>query len=113
MRTQGDDVAEVLALLGVRPRWQRESRRVIGIEAIPAAELGRPRIDVVCRISGFFRDAFPHVIALLDEAFDLVSALDEPPEVNPVRAHRLEAQRDLEASGLAADEAWQIGRAHV
>ena len=107
MRTQGDDVAEVLSLLGVRPRWQRESRRVVGLEVIPLAELGRPRVDVVCRISGFFRDAFPHVIALLDEAIELVSALDEPADANPVRAHRLAAQQALEDAGATAEDAWQ------
>ena len=68
MRTHGDDVAQVLALLGVRPVWQKENRRVVGVEVIPLEQLGRPRIDVVVRISGFFRDAFPHLIALLDEA---------------------------------------------
>ncbi len=107
MRTQGDDVAEVLALLGVRPRWQRESRRVVGLEVIPIEELGRPRVDVVCRISGFFRDAFPHVIALLDEAVELVSALDEPAAANPLRAHRLQARDALLRAGASADEAWQ------
>ena len=68
MRTAGDDVAEVLALLGVRPTWDEASRRVTGLEVIGLAELGRPRIDVVVRISGFFRDAFPHVVTLLDDA---------------------------------------------
>ncbi len=68
MRTQGDDVAEILALIGVRPTWHPESRRVTGIEVIPLEELGRPRIDVTVRISGFFRDAFPHLVALLDDA---------------------------------------------
>ena len=56
-----------MALVGVRPRWPQENRRVTGIELIPLAELGRPRIDVVCRISGFFRDAFPHLITLIDK----------------------------------------------
>ena len=63
IRTQGDDVAEALALLGVRPVWEAESRRVVGLEPIPLAELGRPRIDVTLRISGFFRDAFPNLVA--------------------------------------------------
>ena len=71
MRTGGDDVAEALALLGVRPVWQDESGRVTGLELIPDSELGRPRVDVVLRISGFFRDAFPHVIELLDRAVEL------------------------------------------
>ena len=86
MRTQGDDIAEVLALLGVRPRWDLESGRVTGIEAIPLAELGRPRVDVTVRISGFFRDAFPDIVDLLDDAVTLVAGLDEPDEMNPIRA---------------------------
>ncbi|HVL07446.1 MAG TPA: cobaltochelatase subunit CobN [Acidimicrobiales bacterium] len=78
MRTGGDDVAEALALLGVRPVWAEESGRVTGIELVPEAELGRPRVDVTLRISGFFRDAFPHVIALLDDAVRLAGFDDDP-----------------------------------
>jgi cobaltochelatase CobN len=98
MRTAGDDIAEVLALLGVRPCWDEASRRVTGLEVIGAAELGRPRIDVVIRISGFFRDAFPHVVTLLDDAVTLVAGLDEDPADNFVRAHvlaDLERHEDL------------------
>ena len=80
MRTSGDDIAEVLALLGVRPVWDDASRRVVDLEAMPMAELGRPRIDVTVRISGFFRDAFPHVVTMLDDAVQLVAGLDEPAE---------------------------------
>ncbi|MGY1744164.1 cobaltochelatase subunit CobN [Blastococcus sp. SYSU D00695] len=87
MRTSGDDVAEVLALLGVRPVWDDASRRVTGLEPIPLDELGRPRIDVTVRISGFFRDAFPHVVTMLDDAVTLAAGLDESPERNHVRAH--------------------------
>ncbi|MEU7835009.1 cobaltochelatase subunit CobN [Nonomuraea sp. NPDC049129] len=87
MRTAGDDVAEVLALLGIRPVWDEASRRVTDLEPIPLAELGRPRVDVTVRISGFFRDAFPHVVAMLDDAVRLAAGLDEPPEHNYVRAH--------------------------
>ncbi|MEE1798224.1 cobaltochelatase subunit CobN [Streptomyces sp. JV176] len=96
MRTSGDDIAEALALLGVRPVWDDASRRVTGLEAVPLAELDRPRIDVTLRISGFFRDAFPHAIGLLDDAVRLVAALDEPAESNFVRAH---AQADLAEHG--------------
>jgi cobaltochelatase CobN len=81
MRTGGDDVAEALALLGVRPVWQEESGRVVGVERIPDEQLGRPRIDVVLRISGFFRDAFPHLIALLDEAVELAGFSDGDPRI--------------------------------
>jgi cobaltochelatase CobN len=88
MRTHGDDVAEVLALLGIRPVWEPESRRVVGVEAIPLAELGRPRVDVTVRISGFFRDAFPNLVDLMVDAGELAASLEEPDHVNFVRAHR-------------------------
>ena len=98
MRTHGDDIAEVLALMGVRPVWQAENRRVTGVEIIPLAELGRPRIDVTTRISGFFRDAFPNLIDLLDTATVLVIAQDEPIEQNFVRKHYLaEVEEHLQA----------------
>ncbi len=87
MRTQGDDVAEILALLGVRPVWNEESRRLAGIEVIPLSELGRPRIDVTVRISGFFRDAFPNLVSLVDDAVGAVASLDEPDEANFVAKH--------------------------
>ncbi|MFC9789590.1 cobaltochelatase subunit CobN [Rhodococcus sp. NPDC127528] len=96
MRTSGDDIAEVFALLGVRPVWDEASRRVTTLEVISLEELGRPRVDVTVRISGFFRDAFPHVLALLDDAVRMVAALDEPADANFVRAH---AQADLAEHG--------------
>ncbi|MFD3424975.1 cobaltochelatase subunit CobN [Nocardia fluminea] len=96
MRTSGDDIAEVFALLGVRPVWDEASRRVTSLEVISLDELARPRIDVTVRISGFFRDAFPHVLALLDDAVRLVADLDEPAESNYIRAH---AQSDLADHG--------------
>ncbi|MEV6318081.1 cobaltochelatase subunit CobN [Streptomyces sp. NPDC051776] len=96
MRTSGDDVAEALALLGIRPVWDDASRRVTGLEPVPLDELGRPRIDVTLRISGFFRDAFPHTIGLLDDAVRLAASLEEPAESNFVRAH---TQADLAAHG--------------
>ncbi len=96
MRTSGDDVAEVFALLGVRPMWDEASRRVVDLEVIDLAELGRPRIDVTVRISGFFRDAFPHVVTMMDDAVALVAELDEPAEHNYVRAH---ARADLAEHG--------------
>nr|WP_307846701.1 cobaltochelatase subunit CobN [Actinospica durhamensis] len=96
MRTQGDDLAEILALLGVRPVWDAASRRVTGFEVIALEELGRPRIDVTIRISGFFRDAFPHVITMIDEAIQAVAQLEEGDEDNYVRAH---ARADEQAHG--------------
>ncbi|TCP50811.1 cobaltochelatase CobN subunit [Tamaricihabitans halophyticus] len=87
MRTQGDDISELMWLLGTRPTWDAASRRVTGFEVVPLTELGRPRVDVVVRISGFFRDAFPHVVALLDSAIDTVAKLPEEDADNFVAAH--------------------------
>ena len=101
MRTGGDDIAEVLALLGVRPRWDDDNRRVVGIELIPLAELGRPRIDVTVRISGLFRDAFPNLVRLLNDAVALVARLEEPLDRNFVRAH---IARDTAAAVARATE---------
>ncbi len=89
MRTQGDDIAEVLALLGVEPVWDSRSRRVHDLALIPLERLGRPRIDVTLRISGFFRDAFPHLISLVDQAVELVVSQDEPLDQNFPRKHYL------------------------
>ncbi len=87
MRTGGDDIAEILYLLGVRPCWDEDNRRVIGIEPISLVDLGRPRIDVTVRISGLFRDAFPNLVRLLNEAVALVAGLPEPLDRNYVKAH--------------------------
>ncbi len=112
MRTQGDDAAEVFALLGVRPTWHPASRRVTGLEVITLEELGRPRVDVTLRISGFFRDAFPHLIALLDDAVTMVAALDESDEDNFVAKHaRAEAARL--AGELGEAEAWRRATTRV
>jgi len=106
MRTHGDDVAEVLALMGVRPVWQDESRRITGVEIISLDELERPRIDVTTRISGFFRDAFPHLIELLDEAIQLVIAMDEPLDRNFIRKHYLKDLAELQKdNSLSIEEA--------
>ncbi|MDR7087969.1 cobaltochelatase CobN [Aeromicrobium panaciterrae] len=94
MRTSGDDIAEVLALIGVEPEWDPASRRVNGLRVVPLEELGRPRIDVTVRISGFFRDAFPHVIGILDDAIGQVAGLDEQDDKNYVRAHAQDEMND-------------------
>jgi cobaltochelatase CobN len=105
MRTHGDDVAEVLHLLGVRPVWDEESRRVANLEVVPFEELGRPRIDVTLRISGFFRDAFANLVHLVDRALEMVAQLPEPDEQNYIAKHfRAERERKLRA-GLGPDAA--------
>ena len=86
MRTGGDDIAQVLALMGVKPTWDSANRRVTGFEVLPAGVLGRPRVDVTLRVSGFFRDAFPQLIALVDSAARAVQVLDETDDQNPAAA---------------------------
>ncbi len=105
MRTHGDDIAQCLALLGVRPVWQAENRRVKNVEVIPLETLGRPRVDVLMRISGFFRDAFPHLLELLDLAVQKVVHLDEPNEQNFVRKHFLQEMSHQITAGRTDDEA--------
>jgi cobaltochelatase CobN len=100
MRTKGDDVSEVLYLMGVRPVWEDRSGRVVGIELIPMAELGHPRIDVTLRISGLFRDAFSNIVALIDEAVEMVAGLDEPHEENYLARHVAEDTKDKIAQGI-------------
>ncbi|NKK26925.1 cobaltochelatase subunit CobN [Rhizobium leguminosarum] len=100
MRTGGDDIAQALALIGVKPLWDMSSRRVTGYEIIPPAMLGRPRVDMTLRISGFFRDAFPEQIALFDKAIRAIGALEEDEADNPIATRmRGEAAR-LGAAGL-------------
>ncbi len=107
MRTHGDDVAQILALLGVRPLWRPENRQLLGTEVIPLDELKRPRIDVTTRISGFFRDAFPQLIDLIDDAVNAVIAMDEPLSQNFVRKHYLADLGDLIGNGLTEEDASQ------
>ena len=86
MRTGGDDIAQCLALMGVKPKWDSANRRVTGFEVLPQSVLGRPRVDVTLRVSGFFRDAFPQQMALVDSAARAVMEMDEPADINPARA---------------------------
>ncbi|WP_456430939.1 cobaltochelatase subunit CobN [Thermosulfuriphilus sp.] len=105
MRTRGDDFAEALYLLGVRPLWQEGSGRIRDIEVIPTQELKFPRIDVTIRTSGFFRDAFPNLMELFDRAVRLVAALKEPPEKNFLAAHVKRDLQELLKKGLSREEA--------
>jgi len=113
MRTGGDDVAQALALLGVRPVWAEGSGRVVDTEILPTSALRRPRVDVVVRISGFFRDAFPELIRLLESAVRSVAELDEPEEQNPIRARVRADEAALVAQGHERDTAARRARARI
>ena len=105
MRSRGDDIAEIYYLMGLRPVWQKGSGRVSGLEVIPSAELGRPRLDVVPRVSGFFRDAFPNLMEQIDEAVAMVSALNEPPQTNILRRNVLADMAEYRRRGMSEEEA--------
>ena len=105
MRTGGDDIAQALALMGVRPTWDSASRRVTGFEVLPISVLGRPRVDVTLRVSGFFRDAFPALIDLVDSAARDVAELDEDEDENPLAARVRSDTAALMAGGLNKTEA--------
>ena len=105
MRTGGDDLAQALALMGVRPSWDAASRRVTGFEIIPLDSLDRPRVDVCLRCSGFFRDAFPAQMTLFDRAVRAVAALDEPDEMNPLAAASRRDAARYRSDGLDPDAA--------
>jgi cobaltochelatase CobN len=113
MRTHGDDIAEILHLMGCRPVWVPESRRLKRVELVPLAELGRPRIDVTVRISGFFRDAFPNVVALIDQAVELVAAANESDQENFIRRHVRREEEALASKGVAPDQAGRQARYRV
>lgn len=113
MRTGGDDLAEALALLGVQPVWDDVARRVIDFEILPLSVLGRPRVDVTLRISGFFRDAFPNLIDLFHQAVAAVAALPEPPDQNPLAAQVQQDTQTWQAEGLSVEQANQRAQYRV
>jgi cobaltochelatase CobN len=106
MRTGGDDIAQALALIGVRPTWDvGASGRVAGFEILPLSLLDRPRVDVTLRVSGFFRDAFPAQIDLFDSAVRAIADLDEPEHLNPIAARVRAESAELIAHGADAKAA--------
>ena len=108
MRTGGDDIAQALALIGAKPVWEPSSWRVSGFDILPLATLGRPRVDVTLRISGFFRDAFPSQIELLDKALRAVGQLDEDEADNPIAARMKAEATSLVNSGIPEADAKQM-----
>ncbi|MDJ1184265.1 cobaltochelatase subunit CobN [Roseofilum casamattae] len=110
MRTGGEDLAEALWLLGVQPVWDGPSRRVVDFEIIPVSVLGRPRVDVTLRISGFFRDGFPNLIDLFNRAVQAVASLEEPEAENPLAAAAARETVRWQEEGLSAEQAMERSR---
>lgn len=100
MRTGGDDIAQAFALMGIKPIWAQGSQRVIDFEIIPCALLGRPRVDVTLRVSGFFRDAFPNVMKLYDAAVLALATYDDPGGQNTIQKNIKQRISELQAQGM-------------
>ena len=83
MRTAGEEFAMALHLLGVKPVWTDGTERVSGFEILPLTLLDRPRIDVTLRVSGLFRDVFPTLSTLFQQAIEALRLRDERPDQNP------------------------------
>ena len=113
MRTGGDDIAQALALWGCEPVWEPVSGRVVDFEIMPLSVLGRPRVDVVLRVSGMFRDSFGDVMRLLSTVPKRLAELDEPEEMNPVRAAWLLDQKRFQASGNSKENAKRLAELRV
>jgi cobaltochelatase CobN len=104
MKTNGDDIAYILWLMGLKPVWSKHNGQVNGLEVIPLEELGRPRIDVTVRITGLFRDTFPNLIDMFNDAVDIVAELDEGEEDNYLAANFRKDMVESMAKGLPIDE---------
>ncbi|MEJ5338176.1 MAG: cobaltochelatase subunit CobN [Aquificaceae bacterium] len=105
MRHLGVVEAQVLYLLGVRPRWD-DGGRVVGLEIIPKKELGRPRIDVVVSATGLYRDHFPNLMNLINQAVRLVAELEE--EENFVRQNTQKLMAMLLKKGYPHEQAQRL-----
>jgi len=105
MRTGGDDIAQAFSLMGVKPIWATGSNRVVDFEIIPCMLLGRPRVDVTLRVSGFFRDAFANVMRLYDGAVQALAELKEPGNENMIRQHVDKRYAELVQQGMPAKQA--------
>ncbi|ARS91386.1 cobaltochelatase subunit CobN [Natrarchaeobaculum aegyptiacum] len=113
VRTRGETIAQVLAMMGVEPQWT-DAGRIDDVEPIPLEDLGRPRIDVTTRVSGLFRDAFPAAAGVIHDAVDAVVDLDEPHEMNYVKKHvEAEAEQLQDEEGLDESDAWTAAKHRV
>lgn len=113
MRSKGDDIAEILYLMGLKPVWSEFNSVVQGLEVIPLSELKRPRIDVMPRVSGFFRDAFPNLMEMIDSGARMIAALNEKPEHNYLRKNVLKDVEDYRREGKSDDEALRLATLRV
>ncbi|HIU63772.1 MAG TPA: cobaltochelatase subunit CobN [Candidatus Avacidaminococcus intestinavium] len=113
IRSNGQCIAEFLYLLGVKPIWQRGSMKVTGLEVLPLSELQRPRIDVMARISGLFRDSMAVAVNLLENAINLVKNLQEDETQNYIVKHYNEELKNLLQDGYENQEAETLAACRI
>ncbi|MGI9460986.1 MAG: cobaltochelatase subunit CobN [Alphaproteobacteria bacterium] len=113
IRTAGETIAMALWLMGVEPTWDMSSGRVLGFTILPLSLLARPRVMINLRISGFFRDAFPHLIDLFDEAHRAIANLPEPANDNPIAEHYKKTIAELHSQGIDKTTATHISGAAI
>ncbi|MFZ2472227.1 MAG: magnesium chelatase subunit H [Methanothrix sp.] len=111
-KTGGETIGQILCYLGLRVN-RSKATWALQLEPISLEELGRPRIDCLVNICGFFRDMFPNIMEFLDQAFDLAANLDEPLHMNYVRKHSLENRSHLAQAGLDEKTAGRIANGRV
>ena len=97
IKSDGSPIAQALALMGARPRFDSFGR-LSGADLIDLAELGRPRIDVIMTLSGIFRDLLPLQTKMLAEAALKAACADEPLDQNYIRAHALDYAATMNVS---------------
>ncbi|GMV02996.1 MAG: hypothetical protein AMXMBFR52_26520 [Burkholderiales bacterium] len=102
----------MLYAMGARPVWD-EGGRVTGVEPIPQAELGRPRIDAVISLTGLYRDQFPNVMERFNEAVVMLAALDEPAQQNFIRANTERIRARLAQRGVGPEQAREFALTRV
>ena len=113
MRTGGDDIAQALCLWGCEPVWEEVSGRVVDFRILPLSLLGRPRVDVLLRVSGMFRDAFGDTMRLLATIPKRLAEQDEPLELNPIRESCLRDRQIAIERGIARQEAARLAALRV
>ncbi len=111
-KTQGETIGQILSYLGVRISRSGTLWRPI-LEVISLEELGRPRVDVTIQICGFFRDMFPNLIELINDAFELVSQLSDEGEENQIKKHAGKLLTELRQMGLSSEEASEFAYARI
>lgn len=110
--SEGATVAQALWMLGVEP-LRDDQGRVVDLRLVPAAELGRPRIDVVVQVSGQLRDIAASRLKLITEAVKLAASADDGGAPNYVADATKAQEKELMAGGISPAKARELGSMRV